>query len=120
MNVFPTTIRELLCHTGTRCFVRSCAVCDDCTIVRNLVEMLFHFAGRYANRGGKFLVGFSPRLRISRINKRELFAPVQPFCDFIYYDSCCLHNVKVMTRLENTDIKNKTNFFGRLSPNYGN
>ena len=92
MDILPTAIRELLCHTGTRSFVRSRAVSDDHAIVRDLLEVLIHFAGGNPDRTRKLLVRFRPCLRISRIDKRERLSPVQPFANLIYCNSCCLHN----------------------------
>jgi hypothetical protein len=65
--------------------------------VRDLVEMLLHLAGRNSNRAGQFLIRLSPRLRISRIDKGELLAPIQPLANLVNCDSGCFHNMEYAT-----------------------
>jgi hypothetical protein len=91
MHILPTAIREFLCHTGTRRLVRSRAVSNDGAIVWNFVGVLIDCVSRHSNRTGQFLIGLTPRLRISRIDKRELLAAIQPLCDLVHCNSCYLH-----------------------------
>lgn len=93
VDVLPTVIREFLCHTGTRSFVRSSTVGDNRSIVRDLIGVLIHFFGRHSNRAGQLPISLSPRRRIARIHKRELLAPVHPRRDFVDCNSCHFHNV---------------------------
>ena len=53
--------------------------------------MLIDCVSRHSNRTGQFLIGLTPRLRISRIDKRELLAAIQPLCDLVHCNSCYLH-----------------------------
>lgn len=96
MRILPTAIGEFLCHTGTRSFVRSRAVSDHCTIVRNLADVLLQFVGRHADRTRQFPVRFRPRRWISRIDKRERLPAIQPLSYFVHCDSCCLHNALLL------------------------
>ena len=93
MSIFPTAIREFLCHTGTRSLVRSRAVSDHRAIVRNFGEMLLDFVSGHPNRARQFLVRLRPRYRIARINKSERLAPIHPFADLVDCNSCSFHNV---------------------------
>jgi hypothetical protein len=76
MHILPTAIGKFLCHTGTRSLMRSSAVSNDCPIVRNFADVLIHLIGRHSDRSRQFLIGLSPRLRVARIEKRELLSAV--------------------------------------------
>jgi hypothetical protein len=73
--------------------------------------MLRDFLGGYSYRARQFLIGLPPRLRISRIDKRERLAAIQPLCDFVNCNSCCFHNMNVMALREDIRITNRTNLF---------
>jgi hypothetical protein len=91
MNIFPTAIREFLRHTGAGSFVRSSAVSYDCTVFGYFIEMFRELIGGNAQSVRQFLIRFSPRRRVPRVKKRELFATIQPLSHFIGSNSCCFH-----------------------------
>jgi len=93
MHVLPTAIREFLCHTGTGPLARSSAVSDDSAVVRNLVEMLAYLIGRHSNGVWQLQVRLPPRLRISRINKRERLTTINPLANLVDCDSCSFHSM---------------------------
>ena len=110
MHILPTVIREFLCHTGTRSLVRSSAVSNYHSIVRNLVDVAVHFLRRHSDRTGQLLIGLSPRRRIARIDKRKLFPAIQPLRDFINCNSGNFHNV-LLLHTEKTRISQTTQIY---------
>ena len=92
MRVFPTAVEEILCHTGTRCFMRSSAVSDDRAIVGNLIQVLVDLVGRHSDRAWQFLIRLSPGLRVPRIDKSELLAAIHPLRNLVWCNSCCFHS----------------------------
>ena len=110
MHILPTAIGEFLCHTGTRSLVRSSAVSDDCTIVRNLVDVLVDLVSGHPDRARQFLIRLCPGRGISRIQKRQPFAAVQTFTNFVDCDSCDFHSAFMALR-DDTDITNRTYLF---------
>src|SRR5262245_12606934 len=74
-------------------FAGSSAVDNHCSVLRDLVEMLFYFFGRDSNRTRQFLVSFTPRFWVARVYERELFAAVHPFLQFINCDSRYFHRL---------------------------
>jgi hypothetical protein len=91
MNIFPTAIREFLRHTGAGSFVRSSTVSYDRAVLWYLIEMFRELVGGNAQSVRQFLIRFSPRGRVPRVKKRELFPTIQPLSYFISSDSRCFH-----------------------------
>src|SRR5688572_13845238 len=91
VNVLPTVFHQCLCHTGTRCLVRSSTVGNDCAVARNLIDNLFHFISGDANGARQLAVCFTPRLWIAGVDKRKRLAASHSLLDFIDSNSCCFH-----------------------------
>jgi len=91
MNVFPTAFTQFLRHPGAGCFVWSSAVGYNCAILWYLTEMFGDLVCGYANSIRQFLIRFSPRRGISRVDKRKLLATLHSLPDFVRRDPCCFH-----------------------------
>jgi len=83
VNIFVALGRELQRHTGARGFMRSSAVGDHCTVVRNLGKVLLNFVSGHAYRARQFQFGVGPSPRISRVNECEFLAAIHSFLDFV-------------------------------------
>jgi hypothetical protein len=91
MHILPTAIRELLRHTGARCFVRSGAIGYDGAVLWNFIEVLSKLFLGHPDRIRQFLIRFRPGLRVSDVDKRELLAAIHPFFYFVGRDSGYFH-----------------------------
>jgi hypothetical protein len=77
-DILESLLPKLLRQTGAGGFVRSSAVGDNRTSARDLRQVLLRFSYRNAQRTWQLDVRFPPGLRISRIDKDELFTSVHP------------------------------------------
>jgi len=91
MNIFPTAVNKFLRHTGAGCFVRSSAIGYNCAVLWYLIEMFLDLIGGHAQSIRQFRIRLPPRRRIPCIDKRELFATLQPLSYFIRSNSRCFH-----------------------------
>src|SRR5688572_16834589 len=91
MHVLETAFCKLLRHTGARCLMRSSAVSNHSSIVRNLFEVLLDFIRRNAYSAWQFHSRFSPGFGIASVDKRKLFIAIHSFFNFIHRDSCYFH-----------------------------
>jgi len=95
MHILPTAIRKLLRHTGARYLVRSGAIGYNGTVPGNLAEVLFKLSTEDSNGIRQFLIRLRPGLRVSDINKCELFTTIHAFAHFVDRDSGDFHTTSL-------------------------
>src|SRR6185503_20094817 len=76
MDILVAMRRKLDCYFGARSLMRTRAVCDHGSLVRDLGKMLLHFIGGHSYRARQFGRGLAPGVRIARVYKSKLFATI--------------------------------------------